>query len=122
MYFAELFPSHLRNKGMTIGMAAISLMNVMWLQAAPTAFANIGWKFYLAFIIPAYLFAIVAWFFYPNTKGLALEEIAAIFGDEVRTDVAFEANESQDSQSVQTTTQEKEPELTATAAYTEHKT
>lgn len=67
---------------MTIGMAAISLMNVMWLQVAPTAFATIKWKFYLCFIIPAYLFAIVCFFVYPNTKGLALEEIAALFGDE----------------------------------------
>lgn len=71
---------------MTIGMAAISLMNIMWLQAAPTAFKNISWKFYLCFIIPAYLFAIVCWFFYPNTKGLALEEIAALFGDDVQQD------------------------------------
>lgn len=72
---------------MSIGMAAISLMNVMWLQSAPTAFENIGWKFYLCFIIPAFLFSIVCLIFYPNTKGLALEEIAALFGDEVRTDV-----------------------------------
>ena len=76
-----MFPNHLRAKGMTIGMAAIALMNIMWLQAAPTAFANIGWKFYLAFIIPGYLFAIVVFFFYPDTRGLPLEEVAAIFGD-----------------------------------------
>ena len=67
---------------MTLGMAAIALMNIMWLQAAPTAFKNIGWKFYLAFIIPGYLFAIVAYFYYPETRGLPLEEIAALFGDE----------------------------------------
>lgn len=72
---------------MTLGIGAISLMNVMWLQVAPLAFKEITWKFYLCFIIPAYLFAIVCLFFYPNTKGLALEEIAAIFGDEVQTDV-----------------------------------
>ena len=89
VYFAELFPTHLRNKGMTIGMAVISLMNIMWLQAAPTAFENIGWKFYLAFIIPAFLFSIACWIWYPNTKGLALEEIAAIFGDEVQTDIPY---------------------------------
>ncbi len=67
-------------------MAAIALMNVMWLEAAPYAFQAISWKFYLCFIIPAYLFAIVCFFFYPNTKGLALEEIAALFGDEVGHD------------------------------------
>lgn len=43
--------------------------------------SNIGWKFYLCFIIPAYLFAIFCFFFYPDTRGLALEEIAALFGD-----------------------------------------
>lgn len=85
VYYAELFPQHLRGKGMTIGMGAISLMNVMWLMSAPTAFEKIGWKFYLCFIIPAYLFAIVCLLFYPNTKGLALEEIAALFGDEVES-------------------------------------
>jgi hypothetical protein len=87
VYFAELFPNHLRAKGMTIGMASISLMNVMWLQVAPTAFEKITWKFYLCFIIPAYLFSIVCFFYYPNTKGLALEEIAALFGDEVGSEV-----------------------------------
>ncbi|KAF2654662.1 general substrate transporter [Lophiostoma macrostomum CBS 122681] len=87
VYYAELFPNHLRAKGMTIGMAAISLMNVMWLQVAPTAFEKITWKFYLCFIIPAYLFSIVCFFYYPNTKGMALEEIAALFGDEVEQDV-----------------------------------
>ncbi|KAJ5621156.1 MFS transporter SP family sugar:H+ symporter [Penicillium lagena] len=81
VYYAEIFPNHLRSKGMSIGIGAISLMNVMWLQAAPTAFANIGWKFYLCFIIPAYAFALFCFFFYPDTRGLALEEIAALFGD-----------------------------------------
>jgi hypothetical protein len=78
---------------MTIGMAAIALMNVMWLEAAPYAFKAISWKFYLCFIIPAYLFAIVCFLFYPNTKGLALEEIAALFGDVVETDVHVESDE-----------------------------
>ncbi|ERS95332.1 hypothetical protein HMPREF1624_08210 [Sporothrix schenckii ATCC 58251] len=93
VYFAELFPQHLRAKGMALGMAAISLMNVMWLQTAPIAFATISWKFYLCFIIPAYLFAIVCLLFYPDTKGLALEEIAALFGDEVQAADAFVAED-----------------------------
>lgn len=86
---------------MSIGMASIALMNVVWLQSAPTAFEKIGWKFYLCFIIPGYLFAIVCLFFYPNTKGLALEEIAALFGDDVRTDmdVAHVADSGRDKDS-----------------------
>lgn len=41
VYYAEIFPNHLRSKGMSIGIGAISLMNIMWLQAAPTAFAYV---------------------------------------------------------------------------------
>lgn len=56
-------------------------MNIIWLQAAPTAFEKIGWKFYLCFIIPGTIGAACMWFLWPDTRGLPLEEIAAIFGD-----------------------------------------
>jgi hypothetical protein len=104
---------------MTIGMAAISLMNIMWLQAAPTAFENISWKFYLCFIIPAYIFAIICWFFYPNTKGLALEEIAALFGDEVQTDIYQPQEEA--IQKIQEHPHDKSSELPSTDAVHQEK-
>jgi len=44
-------------------------------------YRHIGWKFYLCFIIPGYIFAVCCWIFFPDTRHLALEEIAAIFGD-----------------------------------------
>jgi hypothetical protein len=59
----------------------ISFMNIIWLQAAPTAFEKIGWKFYLCFIIPGTIGGVLMWIFWPDTRGLPLEEIAAIFGD-----------------------------------------
>lgn len=37
-YLSEIFPSHLRAKGVSLGTAMISLMNIIWLQSAPTAF------------------------------------------------------------------------------------
>ncbi|KIX01162.1 uncharacterized protein Z518_08887 [Rhinocladiella mackenziei CBS 650.93] len=80
-YLNELFPSHIRAKGVCLGVAMISLTNTMWLQAAPTAFKNIGWKFYLVFIIPGTIGGLIMLFFFPDTKGVPLEEIAAIFGD-----------------------------------------
>lgn len=81
-YLGEIFPTHLRAKGVCLGVSMISLMNIIWLQSAPTAFANIGWKFYLAFIIPGSLGAIAMWLWFPDTKGKPLEEVAAMFGDE----------------------------------------
>ncbi|PPJ50896.1 hypothetical protein CBER1_07593 [Cercospora berteroae] len=80
-YISEIWPSHLRAKGMSAGVAMISLMNIMWLQAAPTAFETIGWKFYLCFIIPGTIGSVIMWFWFPDTKGKPLEEVAAIFGD-----------------------------------------
>jgi hypothetical protein len=38
VYLGELFPNHLRAKGMALGCSAIALMNVMWLQVTPIAF------------------------------------------------------------------------------------
>ncbi|KAK5234293.1 hypothetical protein LTR96_005545 [Exophiala xenobiotica] len=82
VYVGEMFPTHIRAKGMSLGCCAIALMNVMWLQVTPIAFQQIGWKFYLCFIIPGSLSAICIWRYFPDTKGLALEEVAAIFGDQ----------------------------------------
>lgn len=96
-YLGELFPTHLRAKGVCLGVSMISLMNVVWLQAAPTAFEKVGWKFYLAFIIPGSLGGILMWFVFPDTNGVPLEEVAAIFGDEDevaihQADIEFDHN------------------------------
>ncbi|KAF2117727.1 MFS transporter [Lophiotrema nucula] len=81
-YLGELFPTHLRAKGVSLGVATISFTNIIWLQAAPTAFITIGWKFYLVFIIPGTIGGIIIWTWFPDTNGLPLEEVAALFGDE----------------------------------------
>jgi hypothetical protein len=80
-YLGEIFPTHLRAKGVCLGVAMISLTNIVWLQSAPTAFVTIGWKFYLCFIIPGTIGAVCMWIWFPDTNGLPLEEVAAIFGD-----------------------------------------
>ena len=80
-YLGELFPTHLRAKGICLGVSVISLMNIIWLQSAPVAFNHIQWRFYLALIIPGTIGCVVMWFYFPDTKGLPLEEVAAIFGD-----------------------------------------
>ncbi|KAH0841819.1 hypothetical protein Z517_06639 [Fonsecaea pedrosoi CBS 271.37] len=96
-YFNEIFPSHLRAKGVSIGFAVIAAMNVMWLSVTPTAFNHIGWKYYLCFIIPGTLGAICIILFFPDTMGKPLEEIGALFGDEdevavYQRDIVLDAN------------------------------
>jgi hypothetical protein len=54
---------------------------------ASTAFATSGWKYYLVFIIVPAAGLPLIWRL-PETKNLALEEIAAMFGDEVALDLS----------------------------------
>lgn len=81
VYISEVCPTHLRAKGIALGMAALCVMNIIWLQVAPVAFEHIGWKFYLCFIIPGTIGAIWMAIWFPDTRGLPLEEVADIFGD-----------------------------------------
>ena len=45
--YAELFPNHLRSKGMAVCISVNALADLMYLEVTATAFATIGWRFYL---------------------------------------------------------------------------
>lgn len=81
VFYSELFPNHIRAKGVCLSMATVALTDLVYLQATTTAFANIGWKFYLVFILISGLGCIAAYFLLPETKGIPLEEMAKIFGE-----------------------------------------
>lgn len=82
-YVGEIFPSHLRANGFALAMAGICLADIIWLGAAPTAFANIGWKYYLFFAIITAITTVIVFFKFPNTLNVPLEEVARLFGDQV---------------------------------------
>lgn len=54
---------------------------IIYLQVAPIAFANIGWKFYLVFLLLLFCFTVPLFFYFPESKGVSLEEISRLFGD-----------------------------------------
>lgn len=87
VYCAEIFPTHIRASGMGISIFSQFSTTLVYTQVAPTAFASIGWKYYLVFIILPALGVGFIWKFFPETKGLSLEEIAEAFGDEVAVDL-----------------------------------
>ncbi|RVX65797.1 hypothetical protein B0A52_10328 [Exophiala mesophila] len=82
VFYGEIFPNHIRSKGMAITVTTFCLSSLIWLQVAPTAFANIGWKFYLVFICILAVGLVFISLILPETKGIPLEEIAVIFGDQ----------------------------------------
>lgn len=81
-YASEIFPTHLRAKGMTLATLGFCVINILWLEIAPTAATTIGWKYYLVFICLSIFGAATIYFTFPNTLGKPLEEIARVFGDE----------------------------------------
>lgn len=55
VFYSELFPNHIRSKGVSLCMVSIALTDLVYLQATSSAFANIGWKFFLVCRCPPLL-------------------------------------------------------------------
>jgi hypothetical protein len=47
VFYAEVFPNHLRAKGVALAICTITLADLVFLQVTATAFANVGWRFFL---------------------------------------------------------------------------
>ncbi|CRG91746.1 Putative polyol transporter 2 [Talaromyces islandicus] len=71
IYASEIFPTPVRAKGLSISVAGLFVATIIFLQCAPTAFAQIGWKYYTVFISCTV------------TSQRSLESIPELFGDTV---------------------------------------
>jgi len=88
VYISEIFPTLIRAQGVGWSVSGLFIGALIFTELAPTAFNNIGWKYYLVFIFPPLLAVAFLVKFFPETKGLTLEEIGAKFGDEVALDLS----------------------------------
>ncbi len=109
---AEIFPTQIRSQGVAWSLAGTFLSTLVYVEAAPTALANIQWKYYIVFIGLTFVNIVIFYFWCPEvgrrlplapngltdscgqTRGLSLEEINALFGDEVAVHFA-DATEKQ---------------------------
>ncbi|GAA6004784.1 hypothetical protein JCM10207_001013 [Rhodosporidiobolus poonsookiae] len=80
-YTTEILPYSMRASGMALftWMQNASLCANQWVN--PIALEAAGWKYYFLFLASLIAYLITIWFFFPETKGLALEEVAEIFDD-----------------------------------------
>ncbi|KIX09800.1 uncharacterized protein Z518_00881 [Rhinocladiella mackenziei CBS 650.93] len=86
VYCCEIFPTCVRAKDVGFSIAGLFVMTTIYTSAAGTAFNNIGYRYYIVFIvITSAMLPLIIWKF-PETKGLSLEEIGALFGDRVALD------------------------------------
>jgi H+/Cl- antiporter ClcA len=64
---------------MAISYVCNSLANLFNSFASPVAITAIGWKYYIVYIVLLGQFLVVAYFFFPETRGHSLEQISDIF-------------------------------------------
>jgi len=76
---AEVFDTKTRSKGISIGVMVSFAFNTMIGQITSPAIADIGWRYFLVFVVCNITNAIFFWAFMPETKMLPLEEMNALF-------------------------------------------
>jgi Sugar (and other) transporter len=83
---AEIFPLRGRSKGMALATTSNWIFNFIIGMVAPDAFAAINGYFYLIIAGFCLFSAGLAHFYYVETAGCTLEEIATAFGDRAFAD------------------------------------
>lgn len=83
IYASEIFPTPARAKGLSISLSGLFTACIIFLSAAPTAVAAVGWKYYLVFVIFTAMMIVFVYLYFPETTKKTLEELGAVFGDTV---------------------------------------
>lgn len=81
LYMTEILPYSHRSKGIVIFQlwtAVIALGNAF---GNPSAIIHLAWKYYIVYCCVLAVECVVFYFFYPETSGRSLEEVAEVFGD-----------------------------------------
>ncbi|RSM15727.1 hypothetical protein CDV31_004826 [Fusarium ambrosium] len=86
-YGSEIWPTHLRSEGSTLVFASFFGNSIAYSAPVTVGLKNIGWKFYMIFVVVTVISTIAIWFTFPETIGLPLEEINAKFGEQVEVDL-----------------------------------
>jgi hypothetical protein len=82
-YAVEIVPYALRAKGLAVMFFCVNAALFFNNYVNPVALANIRWRYYIVYDVWLFVELATVYFFYPETKGPTLEEMAKIFdGDE----------------------------------------
>ncbi|KAF7562318.1 hypothetical protein G7046_g1848 [Stylonectria norvegica] len=81
VFIGEIFPNHIRARGIALCIATIAMVDILFLGIAPFAFAAVGWKFFMVFISISTVGWVWVFLSIPETMNTTLEEMAVKFGD-----------------------------------------
>ncbi|KAJ0267994.1 hypothetical protein COL940_013827 [Colletotrichum noveboracense] len=81
-YPAEIWPYQLRARGTALTQMSTYFGIFFNVFVNPIAFDAMGWKYYLVFVVILIIGTVIIYFFYPETRGHTLEEMAVIFDGE----------------------------------------
>jgi len=79
VYPSEILPLRLRARGAAVSTACNWIFNFLIVQVTPPAIANIGYRIYIVFAVLNAAWVPVILVFFPETKGLELEDMDAIW-------------------------------------------
>ncbi|KAF5229920.1 hypothetical protein FAUST_10084 [Fusarium austroamericanum] len=81
-YPIEIWQYQLRSRGFSVMWISGIVAGIFNMFVNPIALGSIGWKYYFTYIVFLIAFVVIAYFFYPETKGRTLEQMAYIFDGE----------------------------------------
>ncbi|KAM6507138.1 hypothetical protein FALCPG4_018522 [Fusarium falciforme] len=84
-YPLEIWPYELRSRGISLAWMTMVIAVIFNVFVNPIALEAIAWKYYTVFVAVLVAYGLTIYFFYPETKGYTLEEMAFIFGDKPET-------------------------------------
>lgn len=94
LYPAEIFSTGLRAKGNSLSTAANWLGNFVVAMIAPILFEYITFWTYILFAFMNIIFIPMVYFWFPETKGLSLEQVEILFAvDDIKADIHSLASE-----------------------------
>ncbi|TFK38384.1 general substrate transporter [Crucibulum laeve] len=82
LYPTEINSLSMRTKGAALGTASNWISNYMVVQITPPGIANLGWRFYLIWVVFNAIFVPLIWLLYPETANRHLEDIDKLYREE----------------------------------------
>ncbi|KAJ7041172.1 hypothetical protein C8F04DRAFT_1219536 [Mycena alexandri] len=80
-YLMELFPFHIRAKGIVTISWFSRITGFFGQFVNPIGLQNAGWKYYISFCVAVAFQIVFIYFMFPETAGLTLEELAFLYED-----------------------------------------